>query len=179
MYELPLCPFPLTKCSQLLQEEKEKYIPLLNRGIRLETSLCFWLVWAIICCSVKESACQSEEKMSNLKTDCKLHLTDWQSNQLKLRGINTGHAEHFLLTSGHAAAASSTKWQIFQYTKEHRLDSLIPCKHFTEVSLGVLFPLLLALGLCPSTQSLFKCLLVHSIQQFCFTGHSLQCPVSV
>lgn len=28
--------------------------------------------------------------MSNLKTDCKLHLTDWQSNQLKLRESTLG-----------------------------------------------------------------------------------------
>lgn len=43
----------------------------------------------------QESACQSQELMSNLKTDCKLHLTDWKSNQLKVKESTLGMQSTF------------------------------------------------------------------------------------
>lgn len=47
--------------------EKGKNVPLPKKGRRVESSLCLWLVWAVIWFSAKESACQSSEMMSNLK----------------------------------------------------------------------------------------------------------------
>lgn len=95
LHEILLCSFSLTKGGPLHWEEKGSYASLFNKGKRLKNSLWCWLVWAIICCTVKESACQLWEMMSNLKNDCKLHLTDWQSNQPKLKESTLGMQSTF------------------------------------------------------------------------------------